>query len=95
MIELFRQRRGFEPGGLDGRQRGKRVLQAMRRSRRQAEFDWLAVHLHGDIPALTPSGVFQRPHLGSLAEAKHLAVPFRRLDIVRQHQHTVLWQALS
>ena len=38
--------------------------------------------------------MLQFPHLRRIAEANDLAVPFRRLDIVRQHQHAVLWQAL-
>ena len=73
----------------------KRVLQPMRRTGRQAEFDWLAVHLRGDVPALAVGRVLQLPHLRRFAEANELAVPFRRLDIMRQHQHAVAWADLA
>ena len=95
MVELFGQRRRIEARRMDRRQRGQRVLQAVRRTGRQAEFDWLAVHISGDVPAFALGRMLQLPHLGSLAEANDLAVPFRRLDIPGQHQHAVVWQALS
>ena len=93
MAELVRQRRCVETGGIDRRQRRQRILHAMRRAGRQAELDLLATDLGADIPALAARGMVQFAHLRRLAEADDLAVPFRRLDVGRQHQHAVLRQA--
>ena len=75
---------------MDRRKRSERIVQAVRRAGRETEADLPAVDVGRDIPALAARGMFHFTHFAVAAEADGPALPLRRVDVGRQHQHAVL-----
>ncbi len=76
VAEFCRQRRLIEAGGMDRGQRRQRILQAMRRAGRQAEFDLLAADIRPTTFQLSPLREHGSSRAPRTPSPKRMILPF-------------------